>query len=428
MEIRDTPARGKAVFATKAFQKGDVVFREAPVFVRVAESFLPQPPWLGAALRRILRETGDPPDAGDCVWDFVSSFAGASEAARAGVLKLFHPPLEDGAQKVKQALRMVELCWKALHETARPDALPSLQDVQRAMLVDLYNNFDGALFSVGCRLNHACAPTIQHYDYGIATLGGEEFRVAFACWNEQLDYLAGVSSELAPLDGKVHGKIAFALGNQGPPFRPLARLAKEAEAKGALALLVTSPPLPLERAMCSRWAQPGSRDECPRIHAFVAESLPPKALAAPSGQLRFVARPSAGKEFRALRDIGAGEELCISYLGPGPPPSLAQRQAYLFGAYGFRCQCVLCGAPPSARPAARRRVGARVAAPRRGLRGSLGRLSRLKRLHRALRLKRPRARGRGVDGASAAAKSKKKKRTEEPRQGKRMRTRRAQKY
>jgi len=45
---------------------------------------------------------------------------------------------------------------------------------------------------------------------------------------------------------------------------------------------------------------------------------------------------------RAAAHVAAGEEVCISYIGPRVFQPLAQRREYLLAAYGFRCCCPRC--------------------------------------------------------------------------------------
>eukprot|EP00747_Dinoflagellata_sp_TGD_P199368 gnl/TRDRNA2_/TRDRNA2_72581_c0_seq1.p1 gnl/TRDRNA2_/TRDRNA2_72581_c0~~gnl/TRDRNA2_/TRDRNA2_72581_c0_seq1.p1 ORF type:complete len:302 (+),score=37.21 gnl/TRDRNA2_/TRDRNA2_72581_c0_seq1:545-1450(+) len=256
------------------------------------------------------------------------------------VLALHHPELDDTLPKVAQALRVAEACWQEATESSEGfRRLPcGLVDAQRGLLVDLFNNFDGALLSLGCRLNHACEPALRHGDYGVAQIGNRTVRVAFACWNEHLDYRSGiVRARAVPLAGggaALRGALAFASAADARRLS-LPRLARAAQAGGAIGLLCESPG-PVGRVMRSEWAQPPSRRGRWRLPAFVAADCPA------AGDLVTVA-PSAGKEFRATRDIAPGEELTISYLaGSGGLPRRAHRRAYLHGAYGFWCGCQLC--------------------------------------------------------------------------------------
>jgi hypothetical protein len=60
----------------------------------------------------------------------------------------------------------------------------------------------------------------------------------------------------------------------------------------------------------------------------------------PNSQARSCTFRSACIEIVALRPIAAGDEVSISYVGPGM--SAAQRRADLWSNYGFKCACGAC--------------------------------------------------------------------------------------
>jgi hypothetical protein len=60
----------------------------------------------------------------------------------------------------------------------------------------------------------------------------------------------------------------------------------------------------------------------------------------PNSQARSCSFRSACIEIIAVRPIACGDEICMSYVGPGM--SVAQRAADLLSNYGFKCVCGLC--------------------------------------------------------------------------------------
>ncbi|KAH9941878.1 SET domain-containing protein [Epithele typhae] len=71
--------------------------------------------------------------------------------------------------------------------------------------------------------------------------------------------------------------------------------------------------------------------------------------------------PHAGRAtFRALRDVSAGEEMCINYAGVDVLGTLAERRSIALEDFGFRCACEVCALEGEAAVESdRRRAGIR---------------------------------------------------------------------
>lgn len=349
MEVRRTSDRGFAVFATQALRPGALVLRESPLLTRgQANGASKRSSKLIEAQRkaaRLLMEAGEAPEVADAAWSFLHSFVSKSSRIRRAVLALHRPRLDDPMPKVQLACRLVSILWPAM------DSRGTLREAQEALLVDLFNNFDGSVFQVASRMNHACAPALHHSDLGLIQISragvSSAFQVAFACWNEQLSHLGGISGKAEPLGSeKLKGAVAVATVLEASQTS-LWELAHMAHYGGALALLCPSP-MSLSHSMQSSWAQPASRFSCPQVPAFVMKDIA-------CVENSHIDLPDvAGKEFRSTRHIRPGEELTISYLSGRALPPRHARRSYLFGAYGFWCKCSLCIRPRGKLPRLRR--------------------------------------------------------------------------
>ena len=89
----------------------------------------------------------------------------------------------------------------------------------------------------------------------------------------------------------------------------------------------------LERISCGKGTAT-YYESCPRSCPPSARSCAPNALRVPVGDRVVV---------RATRKLLKAEEVTVSYLRPDLAfAPLKERQAYLEGVYGFKCQCYRC--------------------------------------------------------------------------------------